>query len=64
MKAKEKKDDDEEFYEDTLEYHLDEHLENVVALRKETKMLSTIAETFVGDSWLDAENVRVYFYFS
>lgn len=64
VKAKKKKDDDEEFYEDTLEYHLDEHLENVIALRKETKMLSTIAETFVGDSWLDAENVRVYFYFS
>ena len=62
LKAKKK--DKEEYYEDTLDYYLDDYLEDVIQLRQETKMLATLAETFVGDSWLDPSNIRVIFYFS
>lgn len=64
VKAKKKKKDEDEYYEDTIEYYLDDYLEDVIHLRQETKMISTLAETFVGDRWLDSSNVRVIFYFS
>lgn len=63
VKTKKKKKNDSEFYEDTLEYCIDEHLEDVIQLQQETKMLSTIAEEFSGNRWIEPKNVRVYFYF-
>ena len=52
----------EEDYEDTVQYYLDEYLEEAIALRMEVKMLSTIAQCFTGDRWLHSENVRVIYY--
>ena len=54
----------EEYDEDTLEYLINEELEDIICLRQETKMIATIAENFTGDRWLDSDRIRVIYYFS
>lgn len=54
----------EEYDEDTLEYLVEEEMEDIICLRQETKMIATMAENFTGDRWLDSDRVRVIYYFS
>lgn len=57
-------DKEEEYYEDTLEYYLNEYLGDVIQLRVEVAALSEVAENFTGDKWLSPDKVRVIFYFN
>lgn len=61
--ANHKKEDKEEYYEDTVEYYLGEYLDEVIQLKMEVGALSEIAENFSGDRWLPTDKVRIIFYF-
>lgn len=55
---------EEEYYEDTLEYYLNEYLGDVIQLRVEVAALSEVAENFTGHRWLSPDKIRVIFYFN
>lgn len=51
-------------YEDTLEYLLEEDLFDILALKRETNEVYTIASNFSGNRWIDSEKIRVIYYYT
>lgn len=63
VKPYQPKKNEDDCYEDTLDYYFEEEIENIMALYRETHELHEKACTFTGDRWFDSKDVRIIYYF-